>query len=129
MGCARRCVRVSERPLLHLVGNAEPDNPAGPEGSGKVEQVFDDWFKAQGLARARPVRRPLGRRRASAARRGLMRHVGTDSVASLAPGGHDVADAAVGEADVQIAVGADPRVVVAGQPAQVAAAAVVWIAK
>ena len=30
-------------------GNAEPGNPAGPEGSGKVEQVFDDWFTAQGL--------------------------------------------------------------------------------
>ena len=30
-------------------GNAEPGNPAGPEGSGKVEQVFDDWFRAQGL--------------------------------------------------------------------------------
>ena len=25
-------------------GNAEPGNPPGPEGSGKVEQVFDDWF-------------------------------------------------------------------------------------
>ena len=34
-------------------GNAEPDNPAGPEGSGKVEQVFDDWFDAQGLASER----------------------------------------------------------------------------
>ena len=34
-------------------GNAEPGNPAGPEGSGKVEQVFDDWFKAQGLASER----------------------------------------------------------------------------
>ncbi|MDR7253966.1 Zn-dependent M28 family amino/carboxypeptidase [Nocardioides sp. BE266] len=34
-------------------GNAEPDNPAGPEGSGKVEQVFDDWFTAQGLESAR----------------------------------------------------------------------------
>ena len=34
-------------------GNAEPDNPAGPEGSGKVEQVFDDWFTAQGLASER----------------------------------------------------------------------------
>jgi Zn-dependent M28 family amino/carboxypeptidase len=31
-------------------GNAAPDNPAGPEGSGKVEQVFDDWFTSQGLA-------------------------------------------------------------------------------
>ena len=30
-------------------GNAAPGNPAGPEGSGKVEQVFDDWFRAQGL--------------------------------------------------------------------------------
>ena len=30
-------------------GNAAPDNPAGPEGSGKVEQVFDDWFSARGL--------------------------------------------------------------------------------
>jgi Zn-dependent M28 family amino/carboxypeptidase len=30
-------------------GNAEPGNPAGPEGSGKAEQVFDDWFSAQGL--------------------------------------------------------------------------------
>ena len=29
----------------------DPDvpNPPGPEGSGKVEDVFDDWFKAQGL--------------------------------------------------------------------------------
>ena len=34
-------------------GNAAPDNPAGPEGSGKVEQVFDDWFDAQGLASER----------------------------------------------------------------------------
>ncbi len=34
-------------------GNAEPGNPAGPEGSGKVEQVFDDWFQAQGLASER----------------------------------------------------------------------------
>ena len=34
-------------------GNAEPGNPAGPEGSGKVEQVFDDWFSAQGLQSAR----------------------------------------------------------------------------
>jgi Zn-dependent M28 family amino/carboxypeptidase len=24
------------------------EHPAGPEGSGKVEDVFDDWFKAQG---------------------------------------------------------------------------------
>jgi Zn-dependent M28 family amino/carboxypeptidase len=34
-------------------GNAAPGNPAGPEGSGKVEQVFDDWFRAQGLASER----------------------------------------------------------------------------
>ena len=34
-------------------GNAEPGNPAGPEGSGIVEQVFDDWFDAQGLASER----------------------------------------------------------------------------
>ncbi len=34
-------------------GNAAPDNPAGPAGSGKVEKVFDDWFKARGLASAR----------------------------------------------------------------------------
>ena len=34
-------------------GNAAPDNPAGPEGSGKVEQVFDDWFRSQGLASER----------------------------------------------------------------------------
>jgi len=34
-------------------GNAAPGNPAGPEGSGKVEQVFDDWFDAQGLASER----------------------------------------------------------------------------
>ncbi|CUR61877.1 putative Aminopeptidase Y [metagenome] len=34
-------------------GNAAPDNPAGPEGSGKVEQVFDDWFDAQGLESVR----------------------------------------------------------------------------
>ena len=33
-------------------GNAEPGNPAGPDGSGKVEQVFDDWFQAQGHRRA-----------------------------------------------------------------------------
>jgi Zn-dependent M28 family amino/carboxypeptidase len=26
-----------------------PEHPAGPEGSGKVESVFDDWFKSQGL--------------------------------------------------------------------------------
>jgi hypothetical protein len=29
-------------------GTPEEPNPAGPEGSGKVEQVFDDWFRAQG---------------------------------------------------------------------------------
>ena len=34
-------------------GNAEQGNPAGPEGSGKVEQVFDDWFSAKGLASER----------------------------------------------------------------------------
>ena len=34
-------------------GNAAPDNPAGPEGSGKVEQVFDDWFDSQGLESVR----------------------------------------------------------------------------
>jgi hypothetical protein len=34
-------------------GNAEEGNPAGPEGSGKVEQVFDDWFDAHGLASER----------------------------------------------------------------------------
>jgi hypothetical protein len=34
-------------------GNAAPDNPAGPAGSGKVEQVFDDWFSARGLASER----------------------------------------------------------------------------
>jgi Zn-dependent M28 family amino/carboxypeptidase len=34
-------------------GNAEPGNPAGPEGSGKVEQVFDDWFTSKGLQSAR----------------------------------------------------------------------------
>jgi Zn-dependent M28 family amino/carboxypeptidase len=34
-------------------GNAEPGNPAGPEGSGKVEQVFDDFFKSRGLQSAR----------------------------------------------------------------------------
>lgn len=34
-------------------GNAAPDNPAGPVGSGKVEQVFDDWFDAQGLESVR----------------------------------------------------------------------------
>ena len=34
-------------------GNAEEGNPAGPEGSGMVEQVFDDWFQAQGLASER----------------------------------------------------------------------------
>ena len=45
-------------------GNAEAGNPPGPEGSGKVEQVFDDWFRAQGLASdARAVRRPLRLRR------------------------------------------------------------------
>jgi Zn-dependent M28 family amino/carboxypeptidase len=29
----------------------DPDvpNPPGPEGSGKIEDVFDSWFKAQGL--------------------------------------------------------------------------------
>jgi Zn-dependent M28 family amino/carboxypeptidase len=31
-------------------GDDAPDNPAGPEGSGKVEDVFDDWFRAQGQA-------------------------------------------------------------------------------
>jgi Zn-dependent M28 family amino/carboxypeptidase len=31
-------------------GNGAPDNPAGPEGSGKVEQVFKDWFTANGMA-------------------------------------------------------------------------------
>ncbi|WP_185995463.1 M28 family metallopeptidase [Nocardioides campestrisoli] len=30
-------------------GDDAPDNPAGPEGSGKVEQVHDDWFRSQGL--------------------------------------------------------------------------------
>ena len=30
-------------------GSAAPDNPAGPPGSGLVEQVFDDWFDARGL--------------------------------------------------------------------------------
>ena len=34
-------------------GNAAPGNPAGPVGSGKVEQVFDDWFSAQGLESSR----------------------------------------------------------------------------
>ena len=34
-------------------GNAAPGNPAGPEGSGKVEQVFDDWFDSQGLESVR----------------------------------------------------------------------------
>jgi Zn-dependent M28 family amino/carboxypeptidase len=34
-------------------GNAEEGNPSGPEGSGKVEQVFDDWFRAQGMQSAR----------------------------------------------------------------------------
>jgi len=34
-------------------GNAAPGNPTGPEGSGKVEQVFDDWFSAQGLESSR----------------------------------------------------------------------------
>lgn len=34
-------------------GNAAPGNPAGPVGSGKVEQVFDDWFTARGLASER----------------------------------------------------------------------------
>ncbi len=34
-------------------GDDDPDNPAGPEGSGKVEQVFDDWFSARGLESAR----------------------------------------------------------------------------
>jgi Zn-dependent M28 family amino/carboxypeptidase len=30
-------------------GNAEPGNPAGPPGSGLVEQVHADWLDAQGL--------------------------------------------------------------------------------
>ena len=34
-------------------GDAAPDNPAGPAGSGKVEQVLDDWFSARGLASER----------------------------------------------------------------------------
>lgn len=34
-------------------GNAAPGNPAGPQGSGKVEQVFDDWFDAQGMESVR----------------------------------------------------------------------------
>ena len=34
-------------------GNFEPGNPAGPEGSGKVEQVFDDWWTSQGLQSTR----------------------------------------------------------------------------
>jgi Zn-dependent M28 family amino/carboxypeptidase len=34
-------------------GNAAPDNPAGPPGSGKVERVFDSWFTARGLASER----------------------------------------------------------------------------
>ena len=39
-------------------------NPPGPAGSGKVEQVFDDWFRVAGHEeRARRVRRPLGLRR------------------------------------------------------------------
>ena len=36
-----------------MTATPRPDNPAGPEGSGKVEQVFDDWFHAQGLASER----------------------------------------------------------------------------
>ena len=39
-------------------GNAE-DNPAGPEGSGKVEQVFDDWFRAR-VSRAIACRSTVG---------------------------------------------------------------------
>lgn len=31
-------------------GDDAPDNPVGPEGSGTVEEVHDDWFRAQGLA-------------------------------------------------------------------------------
>jgi Zn-dependent M28 family amino/carboxypeptidase len=30
-------------------GSTFGSDVSGPEGSGKVEQVFDDWFKAQGL--------------------------------------------------------------------------------
>jgi len=29
-------------------GTEDDPHPAGPEGSGKVEDVFDDWFRAQG---------------------------------------------------------------------------------
>src|SRR3954469_19235366 len=31
-------------------GDDAADNPAGPEGSGKVEAVFDDYFRSLGLA-------------------------------------------------------------------------------
>lgn len=34
-------------------GDDDAANPAGPEGSGTVEQVFADWFSAQGLESAR----------------------------------------------------------------------------
>jgi Zn-dependent M28 family amino/carboxypeptidase len=41
------------RNLTQQHGNADPDNPAGPAGSGKVERVFDDWFTARGRESAR----------------------------------------------------------------------------
>ena len=45
-------------------GNAAPGNPVGPEGSGKVEQVHEDYFRYLGPQdRPRAVRRPLGLRR------------------------------------------------------------------
>ncbi len=34
-------------------GNFEAGNPAGPPGSGKVEQVFDDWWTSKGLESTR----------------------------------------------------------------------------
>ncbi|WP_110180964.1 M28 family metallopeptidase [Nocardioides solisilvae] len=34
-------------------GDDAPDNPAGPEGSGLVEQVHDDWLRSKGLASER----------------------------------------------------------------------------
>ena len=42
-------------------GNAEPGNPVGPEGSGKVEQVHEDYFRYLGPARPSACRSTAAR--------------------------------------------------------------------
>ena len=71
---------------------SEPGNEdfKGPEGSGFIEQLHDDWFDAQGqLQRADPVRRPLRlrrlHRRGHPGRRHLLRRRGPEDGGA---GGH-----------------------------------------